>query len=373
MTTVSARAHRDLGTTSEARRPPRRGPISFVRRRARRWRRRYQGLPLPVRVASAALLLLVVALAVAGTVRLVAARNELQRARACMQRGNAELLHGSSSRADELYAAAQDAVRHARADAGFPASLVAPVPIVGSPVRAVRDAASAGDDVVHGSRILVGAVAAFPIHGKAGVQGDDLSGFHRAAGQAASAIQRARPWFESARRTLDGASHATLGWVASPARQLAAVVDGGIARVDVADHAFGIVQRLTDAHAEFRMLFVSLDTLEARPGGGYVGSFGILHFAHGTVQLEHYQSFESLHAADPPLSPPAALASATGAPWGIENSMWWPSFPASARTAANLYRARAAATSTASSASPMPSSARSSARSGRSRCPATRR
>ena len=301
-------------------------------------RRQFRRLPGPVRLAIAAVPLLLALLGVVSIVRLIAARNELERARSYMQRGNTELLHGSSRSADELYDAAQTSLRAARAETGFPAALVAPVPLLGSPVRAVRDAAQAGSDVVRGSRELATAVAAFPIHGKSGVRGDDLSAFHRAAGQAVTAIARARPWFESARRILDGPAHATIGWVSSPSRQLAAVVDGGLARVATADHAFGIVERLTDAHTEFRLLFVSLDTLEARPGGGYVGSFGVLHFAHGTIGLEHYQSFESLHAADPPLAPPAALADATAAPWGIENSMWWPSFPASARTATELYR-----------------------------------
>ncbi|HEY1737202.1 MAG TPA: DUF4012 domain-containing protein, partial [Acidimicrobiia bacterium] len=180
-------------------------------------------------------------------------------------------------------------------------------------------------------------VAAFPIHGKSGIEGDDLSGFHRAAGNAIVAIGRAQPYFDAARRSLSGPSHATLGWVASPARSLLTVVDGGLTSVSAARNAFDIVQHLTDTHVTFRLLFVSLDTLEARPGGGYVGSFGILDFSHGTVKLQHYQSFENLHAAEPPLATPPALADATAAPFGIENSMWWPSFPASARTAAELY------------------------------------
>jgi hypothetical protein len=293
--------------------------------------------PLSVRAGITALAVLLVAIVVVSVFRLIAARNELVRARQFMERGNTELLHGSSAPANQLYDAAHVSLARARSDAGFPASLLAPVPVVGSPVRAVRDAVVAGDDVVQGSRILAGSVAAFPIHGSSSIRGDDLGGFHSASGDAVAAIARARPYFDAAHRALSGPAHATLGWVSSPAQSLMGVVDGGLARVDAARNAFAIVQHLTDAHTTFRLLFVSLDTLEARPGGGYVGSFGILDFAHGTVKLEHYQSFENLHAAVPPLAPPTALADATAAPWGVENSMWWPSFPASARTAAELY------------------------------------
>ncbi|HEY1738830.1 MAG TPA: hypothetical protein VGI86_08980, partial [Acidimicrobiia bacterium] len=67
-----------------------------------------------------------VALVVVSAFEVIAARNELIRARQYMERGNNELLHGSSQSANDLYAAAERSVASARGDTGFPASLLAP-------------------------------------------------------------------------------------------------------------------------------------------------------------------------------------------------------------------------------------------------------
>ncbi len=287
--------------------------------------------------AALAVEVLLAVLAVFVVVRMIGARNDLVRAHSLIQQGNDALLHGSSGTADRDFRAAGTALHRARSATGFPAAVVAPVPLLGSPVRAVRDAVTAGDDIIAGSNVLADAVAGFPIHGSAALHGSDLGPFHGAAARAETALARARPYFDAARARLDGPAGALIPWISEPARSMRTIVDGGIRRVGTAAHAFDVVRQLTSSSADLRILFVGLDTLEARPGGGYIGTFGVLHFDRGAVTLERYQSLETLHAATPPLPAPAGLDAATAAPWGIENSLWWPSFPYSARAAATLY------------------------------------
>ncbi len=78
--------------------------------------------------------------------------------------------------------------------------------------------------------------------------------------------------------------------------------------------------------------------MELRPTGGFVGSYGILRFDHGRAHLEEYDSFESLPPANPPMTPPADLASSLDRPWDLSNVNWWPNFPTSAATAREMFR-----------------------------------
>jgi hypothetical protein len=78
--------------------------------------------------------------------------------------------------------------------------------------------------------------------------------------------------------------------------------------------------------------------MELRPTGGYIGSFGVLRVAHGTIALERYDSFEALPPPEPPMDAPEELAAVMARPWDLSNSNWWPDFPTSARTAVEMFR-----------------------------------
>ena len=53
-----------------------------------------------------------------------------------------------------------------------------------------------------------------------------------------------------------------------------------------------------------RLLLLSQDTLELRATGGFIGSFGVLRFSHGTARLEDFRATEDLA-----LSPQCGFAS----------------------------------------------------------------
>ena len=48
--------------------------------------------------------------------------------------------------------------------------------------------------------------------------------------------------------------------------------------------------KLTAPDTDARILLLSQDTMELRATGGFIGSFGVFHFDHGTVKLERFDS-----------------------------------------------------------------------------------
>ena len=95
---------------------------------------------------------------------------------------------------------------------------------------------------------------------------------------------------------------------------------------------------LTAPDSEVRLLLLSQDTLELRPTGGFIGSYGVLAFSQGTARLETFRATEDLPFPEPPVPPPVGLATYLVRPWSVSNSNWYPDFPATASTAAELFR-----------------------------------
>lgn len=241
--------------------------------------------------------------------------------------------------ADDALAGAERRLRKVKRDAGtFPFGMLAPLPAIGSPSKALDHAAGAGLDVVDAGRILVDAARELPTSGTKEIDGHDLSGFHAAAEASGADLDRARERLAVAQRKLDGPAGAFLPALSQPARDARALIDDVAAQLGHAHDGLDLLADLTDPGTDARLLVLSQDTMELRATGGFVGSYGILHFDHGTVALEEYDSFESLPAPDPPMEPPAELAPALPKFWGISNVNWWPDFPTTAETAREMFR-----------------------------------
>jgi hypothetical protein len=266
------------------------------------------------------------------------ARRDVSTARVALEAARASMsAHDVSGTAASLDRA-ESAIDQASGRAGtFPLSLLEPIPLVGSPVKALAAGARAGQDAVAAGRILNAAAGSFPTSGTAGVDGHDLSAVHAAAQTSADAVVAAGVRLTAARQALDGPAGAFLPPVSSAARSLRKTVDHALRQLNSADRGLDLVARLTGPGTDARLLLLSEDSMELRATGGYVGSFGVFRFDHGTVALERYDSFEALPAPVPPMPAPAPLELVMTRPWDLSNSNWWPDFPTSAKTAVEMF------------------------------------
>jgi hypothetical protein len=264
--------------------------------------------------------------------QLTFARNEMQSARRAVVDRNDEGAVRSLDDADDHMARAR------RAGRAFPLSLLRPVPLLGGLPEGVSDAAAAGAEAIAAGRMVVQAASSFPTRVTGGVHGSDLSPFGSAAARSQQALAEARTHMGRARVHLKGSKDARLPGIAHAARDLGAEIDridGELAR---GQRGMALLADLAGSDADVRLLVLSQDTLELRPTGGYIGSYGVLRFAHGTVALDEYQDSSLLPAPEPPLEPPKELAPALPRFWGVSNANWWPDFPTSAHTAADLFQ-----------------------------------
>ena len=313
-------------------------PSSRSHHHRRRRRRRHRSRPAvgPVGVlatlAVAGFLFLAVTGLAQGRRNLLLARGNLSAARhALSQRDDA----GATARLDR--AASQLASAKASAS-GLPLRLLAPVPLLGSPVRALSAAAKAGADGLAAGRVIAGASASFPTSASATVDGHDLSAFHDAASRSRAAVETASRHLASAAATLAGPAGATLPPVSRPAKAMRAEIEDGRRQLDGLTRGVSLLGELTSPETELRLLLLSQDTLELRPTGGFIGSYGVLTFSHGTARLDTFQATEDLPQPSPPLPAPEGLARYLVRPWNIGNANWSPDFPTTATTAAQLFR-----------------------------------
>lgn len=312
--------------------------MARTERRARKARsRRRRRVPvgaLVVLASAAAGLWAVVATAQAAAARrdLDAGRRELVDAReALLARRDADAA-AALERARRRFGAAQ----HAAGSGALGA--LRPVPVLGSPARALGGAARAGRELVAAGRAVVAAAGDLPTSGRAGLEGHDLSAFHAAAVRSEGALATAGDRLARARRLLDGPSGALLPPVSGPARSVRRELARAERDLDGVRRGLRVLAWLSDPATEARLLVLSQDSMELRPTGGFVGSFGVLRFSHGTAALERYDSFEALPPPDPPMTPPPRLAQALPRWWGLSNVNWWPDFPTTAAVAREMFR-----------------------------------
>jgi hypothetical protein len=284
-------------------------------------------------------LFVVLAIFVLAGLRLRNARNDLTQAKSAMNSAKTAVLARHPDQADASLSKAASALRSAHGQAeGFPLGVLQPLPLIGSPGKAIKGTVNAGEHVVTAGRLLASAAADFPTGGKAGVNGHDLSALHNAAVSSEAPIAQASHELHLARASLNGPRSAMLPMISSAAKPVAKLVDDARHTLDGATRGLGLMADLTAPTTDARILLLSQDTLEARPTGGFIGSFGVLHFDHGTVSLERYESYEDLPPPNPELPAPPGLAPWLNAYWDLSNSNWWPDYPTSARIAADMFK-----------------------------------
>lgn len=289
-------------------------------------------------------LLVLVTLALAGLAllvssRLASARAELHLAGSELQASRRALAQRDDVAARDSLDRAEAGLRSARTSArAAPMGLLGAVPLVGSPVRATADVARAGLAAVAAGRVILGASSSFPTSASAAVDGRDLSAFHAAAVRSEEAVVEADRHLTRARAALSGPAGAALPLVSSPARTLRDEIDHSVGELDGAGRGLSLLAALTAPTTEARLLLLVQDSLELRPTGGYVGSYGILRISRGTLTLEKYEATEDLPAPVPPANPPPELAKYLPRQWGLSNANWWPDFPTSAAAAGEMFR-----------------------------------
>lgn len=271
--------------------------------------------------------------------RLLEARRQLTFARSDLQGARTAVVLRSDDEARESLGQARkrlaDVQRHAR---GFPLGLTRPVPLLGSPSRALDDAARAGMEAVAAGDAIVRAGTSFPDSGPVAVTGQDLSGFHAAAVDAGHELDQAQLHLEAARQSLEGPTGALLPPVSGPARAMLQELEHGHRQLVGARRGITLLTDLVGPQADVRLLLLAQDSLELRPTGGYIGSFGVLRFFQGTVALERYQATEDLPAPEPPMKAPGQLAPLLPGGWRLSNVNWWPDFPTTASTATEMFK-----------------------------------
>ena len=304
------------------------------RRRWRRWRSRQSLAPVLVLGALAVVGFLLLALSglAQGRRNLLLARGNLSAARhALSQRDDA----GAKRRLDR----AQAQVASARTSASsLPLRVLSPVPLIGSPARALSAATKAGAEGVAAGRVIAEASASFPTSASATVDGHDLSAFHNAATRSQQAVEVAGRHLATAAQALDGPSAAVLPPISRPAKAMRAEIEEGRRQLDGLTRGLTLLGDLTSPTTEIRLLLLSQDTLELRPTGGFIGSYGVLQFSRGTARLETFRATEDLVQPSPPLPGPEGLSGYLSRSWNLGNANWWPDFPTSAIAAADLFR-----------------------------------
>lgn len=302
-------------------------------KRRRRLRRRLPGWVLPAVGVALAFSGLVTATRFSAARQDAAlARSSLQSAREAVAGGDVPAARTALDEADRLL------VSLARRASALPLRLLRPIPVFGSPVRALVAGSSAGREAVAAGRILADAAGVLPTSGTATLDGHDLSALHQAAAKSGAYLARAERHLTAARRLLAGPSGAWLPPVSAFAKALRDELDQAGAQLRTAERGLRLMGQLTAPETDARLLLLSQDTMELRPTGGYIGSFGVLRVSHGTAALERYDSFEELPDPEPAMEAPAELAAVQTRPWDLSNANWWPDFPTSARTAKEMLR-----------------------------------
>lgn len=266
------------------------------------------------------------------------ARNDLTLAGRELDTAREALLGRDDDAAAAALARADARVRSAgRAARSFPLGALRPVPLLGSPTRALHAASKASSDLVAAGRVILKASRSFPTSGATGLDAEDLSALHQAARRSVVALSEARQHVSGARRAIAGPSSAVVPLVSAPALKVRGQIDAAIRQIDGARRALKVTAALTAPTADLRILVLAQDSLELRPTGGYVGSYGVLRFARGTVELERYEETAALPPPEPPMSPPEELAPVLPRHWGLSNVNWWPDFPTTAATAKEMF------------------------------------
>ena len=274
--------------------------------------------------------------------RLHSVRHDLAVARADLREARRALVARHDAEAGRALERAQRRLRDARQRSDAPLlsllRLLRPIPVLGGITAAVDASLTAGDEAVAAGRTVLAAASSLPVSGATAIDGSDLSLFHGGATRAGDAIVRAGRHLEAAGAVLSGPSGAVLPQVSGPTRALRAEVEQAHRQLEGARRGLALLADLTAPSTRTRLLVLAQDSLELRPTGGYVGSYGVLTFSAGTVALETYRATEDLPPPDPALPAPADLSFALPEGWRLSNVNWSPDFPTTAAAAREMFR-----------------------------------
>jgi hypothetical protein len=262
---------------------------------------------------------------------LAGAGTALEESRGAVAAHRIDLADAALDRADARLSAA------GTQSGALPLSILRPIPLIGSPVKALQAGTQAGREILMVGRITAEVAHSMPASGTAGVDGHDLSALHRSSDVSGEALDRAEVHLAQARRALRGPAGAVLPPISAPARDALRDIENVGRQLTAAARGLHLVGQLTAPTTEARFLVLSQDSMELRPTGGFVGSFGVLRVSRGTVALERYDNVLALPPPEPPMEAPEHLATSLDRPWDFSNANWWPDFPTSARTIADLF------------------------------------
>jgi len=270
---------------------------------------------------------------------LAGARQELLLLRSDLTTARSFLSQGDGDEAKAVLDRANRHLENARTStSAVTVRLMKIVPVLGSPGRALTGATRAAGESLAAGQIVADASASFPTSASSAVEGQDLRPFHAAAARSQDAIRTADVRLQSAAAALGGPAGASLPLISKPARAKRAEVEQGRRKLAGAQRGLSLLVDLTAPEADIRLLVLAQDTLELRPAGGFIGSYGVLHFLHGTAKLEKYEATEDLPLPVPPLAPPPSLALHLTQPWTLSNANWSPDFPTTSGYATELFR-----------------------------------
>src|SRR3989338_6904355 len=168
--------------------------------------------------------------------------------------------------------------------------------------------------------------------------GDNSANLRSVIGHSLNQFRWAREHLLSAKSELDSVTKESL-----PDRYRDSF-DGALSRLTEAlqslEYILGFTAALEPITREYQanVLFVFQNAAEARPSGGFIGSYGILKLKDGTPTSLLVESIYEIDGRlKESLVPPAPLGGIAGNRCAIRDSNWWPDFRVSAQNIERFY------------------------------------
>lgn len=115
-----------------------------------------------------------------------------------------------------------------------------------------------------------------------------------------------------------------------------------VARQTLDEGGAAVVPALLGMESPRTLLILFLNNTEIRPGGGFIGSFGVATVDHGAVTSLYTDGTENLDRAaltQTPIDPPQPIKDHLISRWFFRDSNWSPDFVESAQNALKFYAA----------------------------------
>ena len=287
-------------------------------------------------------------IAVLGSLTLAPAlglRDQLQEARAAMEEGRAQLLSGSTERAEEAFAGAEDRFQRAVDLALHPLIRLASfLPLIGRTPDTVKTMAEAGRDVARAARTMTSAMNGLP--GRLAAPGPQRGALPvEILSEIAPSLERAQALTARAANVL-AASKSTflLGPVAEARGELAEELEDATRLLRSAAALAEVLPAFLGADEPRRYFFGAQSPAELRGTGGLIGAFSILTVSDGRIDFGPFEPIQRLEDLTPDEGLPPNLS--LGERYEIfggkgiwRNINMTPDFPSAATAIEGLYSA----------------------------------